>query len=117
MNNFPKLVFSRTLGKVDWNNSKLVKDELREKVSKLRQEPGKEIAIFGSGELSVSLTQMGLIDECRIMVNPVILGHGNLLFKGNKDKLKLKLLKTRAFSSGNVLLYYRPDLTLGKSSS
>ncbi len=108
MNSMPKVVFSRTLDKVEWNNSRLVKDNMADQVSKLKQQPGKDMAIFGSSDLAVSLTQMGLIDECRIMVNPVVLGSGKPLFKGMSDKLNLKLLRTRTFRSGNVLLYYQP---------
>jgi dihydrofolate reductase len=109
MNSLPKIVFSRTLDKVEWNNSRLVKDNIAEEVSKLKQQPGKDLAIFGSSDLAVSLIQMGLIDELRIMVNPVVLGNGKPLFKGINDKLNLRLLRTRSFSSGNILLYYQPD--------
>jgi len=69
---------------------------------------GKDLAIFGSSDLAVSFIQMGLIDELRIMVNPVVLGSGKPLFNGIHEKLNLKLLKTRTFRSGNVLLYYQP---------
>lgn len=109
MNNLPKIVFSRTLDKVEWNNSRLVKDNIAGEVSKLKQQPGKDLAIFGSSDLAVSLIQMGLVDELRIMVNPVVLGNGKPLFKGINDKLNLRLLRTRSFSSGNVLLHYQPD--------
>ena len=108
MNSLPKIVFSRTLDKADWNNTRLVKDNVAEEVNKLKNQPGKDIAIFGSSNLCVSFIQMGLIDEFRIMVNPVVLGNGHPLFGGIRDKLKLKLLKTKTFSSGNVLLYYQP---------
>ncbi|MBV9230184.1 MAG: dihydrofolate reductase [Chloroflexi bacterium] len=108
MNTVPKLVFSKTLDKAEWNNSRLVKEHIAEEVSKLKQQQGRDLAIFGSSNLAVSLLQMGLVDELRIMVNPVVLGNGNSLFKGMHDKLNLKLLKTKTFHSGNVLLYYQP---------
>ena len=108
MNSLPKIVFSKTLDKVGWDNSRLVKDQIAEEVTRLKSQPGKDLAIFGSSNLCVSLMQMGLVDEFRIMVNPVVLGRGHTLFGGIKDKLDLKLLKTRAFRNGNVLLYYQP---------
>ena len=108
MNSLPKIVFSKTLKKVEWENTTLVKDNFVEAVSKLKQEAGKDIAIFGSSDLAVTFIEHGLIDEYRIMVNPVVLGDGKPLFKGIKNKLELKLLKTRTFKSGNVLLYYQP---------
>jgi dihydrofolate reductase len=108
MNRLPKIVFSRTLQKAEWHNTRLIKDNIAEEISKLKQQPGKDLALFGSANLLSTLMQMDLIDEHRIMVNPVVLGSGNPLFKGIKDKLDLKLLKTRTFSSGNVLLYYQP---------
>jgi dihydrofolate reductase len=109
MNAAAKLAFSTTLDKAEWNNTRLVKDHIAEEVSKLKQQPGKDIAIFGSSDLAVSLIHMGLIDEFRIMVNPVVLGSGKRLFQGLQDKLNLKLIKTRTFHSGNVLLYYQLD--------
>jgi dihydrofolate reductase len=75
---------------------------------KLKQQPGKDMAIFGSGALVSTLTPLGLIDEYRIMVIPVVLWSGKPLFNGLNDPVKLKLLQTRTFKSGNVLLYYQP---------
>lgn len=108
MNSLPKIVVSKTLEKVEWNNSRLVKSNVAQEITKLKQQPGRDIAIFGSSDLAVALTQMGLVDEYRIMVNPVVLGDGKRLFSGMKDKLDLKLLKTKSFGNGNVLLYYQP---------
>ena len=108
MNAMQKVVFSRTLEKAEWSNTRLVKEQVAEEVSKLKQQPGKDIAIFGSSDLTTSLLEMGLVDELRIMVNPVVLGEGKRLFDGMHSKLGLKLLKTRTFRSGNVLLYYQP---------
>ena len=110
MNSLPKIVLSRTLDKAEWNNSRLVKDAERaaEEVLKLKQQPGKDIAIFGSSDLAVTLAERGLIDEYRIIVNPVFLGNGTSLLKGITEKLELELLNARIFKSGNVLLYYAP---------
>jgi dihydrofolate reductase len=108
MNSLQKIVFSKTLSAVEWNNSKLVKENIAEEIIKLKQQPGKDIIIFGSGNLVSSLMQQGLIDEYRVILNPVILGNGNPLFKGLHDKLTLKLLKTKTLCSGVVILYYEP---------
>jgi dihydrofolate reductase len=108
MNALPKIAFSRKERKVEWHNTRLITGNVGGEIMKLKNQPGKNIAIFGSSNLCVNLIQMGLIDEFRIMVNPVVLGRGHTLFHGINDKLSLKLLKTRTFNSGNVLLYYQP---------
>jgi dihydrofolate reductase len=108
MNALAKIVFSRTLDTVGWDNTRLVKENGAEELLKLKQQPGKDLALFGSSDLALTFIQHGLIDEYRIMVNPVILGNGKPLFKGIKDGLKLKLTKTKTFRNGNVLLYYEP---------
>src|SRR2546428_9393015 len=109
-----KIVFSRTLAGLretdDWKNVHLVREAQPEEIKRLKQLPGKDIAIFGSNDLATNLLRMGLIDELRIMVNPVILGNGNPLFRGMTDHVKLKLLRTKTFRSGNVLHYYRPEM-------
>jgi len=106
MNSLPKIVFSRTLDKVAWNNSRLVKSNVEEEIQKMKKQPGKDIVILGSGSIVSELAPLGLIDEYRLMVNPVVLGAGKPLFKGIKDRLNLKLIKAKTFKSGNVLLYY-----------
>jgi len=108
MNSLSKIVFSKTLDKAEWNNSRLVKENVAEEVLKLKGQSGKDIAIFGSSELAVTLAESGLIDEYRIILNPVFLGHGTPLLKGIKEKVNLKLLRARTFKSDNVLLYYAP---------
>jgi dihydrofolate reductase len=109
MNRVPKIVFSRTLEKAEWNNTRLISDHVAEEISKLKQQPGQNLALFGSANLMSTLMQLDLIDEHRIIVNPVILGSGNPLFKNTKDKLNLKLIRTRIFRNGNVLLCYQPE--------
>jgi dihydrofolate reductase len=108
MNNLPKIVFSKTMDKVAWKNSRLAKGDIAEEISKLKQQPGRDIVIYGSGSIVSTLTQLGLIDEYRIFVNPVVLGSGKPMFKGLHDRLNLKLLTTKTFNCGVVLLHYRP---------
>ena len=108
MNTIPKLVFSRTLAQAEWSHTRLVKTDAAAEVSKQKEQSGKDILIFGSARLAATLTAPGLIDEYRVIINPVILGGGTPLFQGIHQKLNLKLLQARTFGSGNVLLYYRP---------
>jgi dihydrofolate reductase len=108
MNNLPKIVFSKTLQEVKWNNSRLVKENIAEDISKMKQQPGKDMVIFGSGSIVSTFMQHGLIDEYRIIVNPIVLGNGNPLFKGINGKQNLKLLNTKVFDSGIVILFYEP---------
>lgn len=111
INNMDKVVFSKTLTKVEerenWRNVKLIRDVNSEEIKRWKQESGKDLCIGGSN-LAVSFARLGLIDEIRIMVDPIVLGEGTRLFEGIKDKLNLSLLKTRTFKSGSVLLYYQP---------
>jgi dihydrofolate reductase len=108
MNRLSKVVFSRTLDRADWNNTRLMKVNIGEEVKKLKKLPGKNMALLGSGSIVTQFAQQGLIDEYQIMVNPVVLGHGTPLFKGITHKLDLKLVEARAFRNGNVLLRYEP---------
>jgi len=108
MNDLPKVVFSRTLDKAGWANSRLLEDDAAEEVTRLKQQPGKDIAIFGSFDLTVSLLRLGLVDELRIMVSPVVLGDGLSLFRTAIERIGLRLLEARPFRSGNVLLTYQP---------
>jgi dihydrofolate reductase len=106
MNSLPKIVVSRTLGKAVWPNSRSICGDLAEEITKLKEEPGKDVAIFGSVSLATSLLELGLPDEVRLMVNPVVLGVGHFLFKTAQSRISLRLLMTRQFNSGNVLLCY-----------
>ncbi|HEY7681822.1 MAG TPA: dihydrofolate reductase family protein [Gemmatimonadales bacterium] len=108
MNGMPKVVFSRTLNQASWSNTKLVKGDLVAEVRRMKQEPGEDMAILGSGSLVSQLVPEGLIDEFQIVVNPVVLGKGRTMFDGIKEKLNLKRTRTRAFGNGNVLLCYQP---------
>ncbi len=108
MNNADKIVFSKTLKKVEWNNTRLVKDNIEEEIKKMKQMPGKNMTLLGSGSILTQFAQQGLIDEYQIMVNPVALGDGTPIFKGIKHRLNLKLTTTRTFRNGIVLLCYQP---------
>jgi dihydrofolate reductase len=109
MNNLPKIVFSKTLDNLAWNNSKLMKDISKEAIMKIKQAPGKDILLFGSGIIVSQFADLGLIDEYRLFVNPIVLGKGKTIFKDINGRIKLKLLSTKEFDSGNVLLCYQPS--------
>jgi dihydrofolate reductase len=108
MNALPKVVFSSTLDKVEWNNARLVRGDAAAEVARMKAEAGKDMAIF-SNRLATSLAAHGLIDEYRFFVNPVVLGGGTPILSGIKEQLNLKLVKTDAFGSGVVALHYRPS--------
>jgi dihydrofolate reductase len=107
MNGIAKVVASRTMDKAEWNNSRVVRDPVAE-LTKLKQQPGKTIFIFGSAELADTLGKAGLIDEYRICLVPVILGGGNPHFKPAAKQVPLKLLETKALKTGGVILRYEP---------
>jgi dihydrofolate reductase len=108
MNNLQKVVFSRTLDKASWKNTKLVKGDLATEVRKMKQESGEGLVIMGSGTIVSQLAQEGLIDEFQIVVCPIVIGSGRTLFDGVKEKLNLKLTKSRTFGNGNVYTCYEP---------
>lgn len=109
MNGLPKYVASTTLeDPLLWNNSTLIKGDVAEKVSELKQQPGENILIYGSGTLVNTPMKHDLIDEYRLMVFPVVVGGGKRLFEGASDKKALKLVETKTFASGVVVLSYGP---------
>ena len=108
MNSRQKLVFSRTLTEATWNNTKLLMGDLVHEVKKLKQESGPDLLIFGSGTLVAPLAEAGLIDEYQMVLNPLGLGSGRTLFEGTREKLPLRLTKSRVFKNGNVVLWYEP---------
>ncbi len=108
MNENRKVVFSRTLDRVAWNNTKLVKGDMTAEVRKMKTEPGNGIAVLGSGSIVSQLAKEGLVDEYQIVVTPVVLGEGRTMFGAVASKLPLTLTRTRAFNNGNVLLCYEP---------
>ncbi len=108
MNAIPKVVFSKTLERADWNNTRLVREGAEREVARLKQQAGKDLFIYGSASLANSLTRSGLIDEYRLGLNPVVLGGGSPLFKPAPESMKMRLLDVRALKSGCVLLRYEP---------
>ncbi|MDR3610880.1 MAG: dihydrofolate reductase family protein [Ignavibacteriaceae bacterium] len=108
IDNISKIVFSRTLKNVEWKNTELKKEGIKEKVLELKQSLGSKNILVGSPGLIVALTQLALIDEYQLCVQPIILGSGLPLFKNVKDRVDLKLLKTKTFGCGAVTLYYEP---------
>jgi dihydrofolate reductase len=105
LNQMNKVVFSSSLNEVTWENTRLVKGNAADELRKLKQGQGPDITIFGSGTIVQLLANEGLMDEYLLIVTPVVLGAGKPLFKGVRQ-LRLKLLETRSFNSGNVLLHY-----------
>jgi dihydrofolate reductase len=102
----PKVVFSKTLTEATWNNTRLIKDNIAEEIKKLKQEPGKDLVIFGSPGLSAHFMNLGLIDEYQLTVHPIILGNGLSVFRNNTAKSSLKLLHSTTMKSGVVTLHY-----------
>jgi dihydrofolate reductase len=102
-----KIAFSTSLDRVDWSNTRLIKQTTPEEITKLKQKKGKDMMIFGSPRLTHSFMELGLIDEFLININPVILGNGIPLFKKLKHQSKLQLISSRKFGCGVVGLHYR----------
>jgi len=108
MNTSEKIVFSRTLDEVQWHNTRLVKDDMLGEVRRLRQGNGKNLAVLGSGTIVAQLAAADLIDEYQILINPMVLGRGRTMFEGIHQRLNFKLIRSRVFGNGNVLLCYEP---------
>ena len=108
IDNIPKIVFSRTLKNVDWNNTTLKKEIIKEEILELKQSRsyGTKNILVGSPGLIVALANLDLVDEYQLDVQPIILGSGLPLFKNVRDRIDLKLLKTKTFGCGAVMLYY-----------
>jgi dihydrofolate reductase len=109
MNNAQKVVFSRTLNEASWKNTRLVKNGLVEQVRKMKDEPGENMVILGSGTIVSQLSAERLIDEYQLVFHPIVLGAGRTLFDGLKEKMKLKRTNMRTFKNGNVVLSYEPE--------
>ncbi|MEO5889596.1 MAG: dihydrofolate reductase family protein [Ferruginibacter sp.] len=105
IDNIPKIVFSRTLKNVEWKNTTLKKEIVKEEILELKQQPGKNILV-GSPGLIVALTQLELIDEYQLGVQPTVIGSGLQLFRDIRNRVNLALLKTKTFKCGAIFLYY-----------
>ncbi len=108
MNSLPKFVASRTLKTLEWNNSRLLEGDVAYAVASLKQQPGQDILVYGSGELVRALMEHDLVDEFQLLVYPVVLGSGKRFFKDGSN-MRLKPTLARTFGSGVVLLSYRPE--------
>ena len=108
MNSLPKVVFSTTLDRADWNNTRLLKGNPVEEVPKLKADATQDIFLFGSATLASSLMPEGLIDEYRLCCTPLVLGKGSPLFKPSADSTRMRLLDARPLKSGAVILRYEP---------
>ena len=106
MNRSPKVVFSRTMDRAEWNHTRLFRDDMVGNVRKLKEESGAELVIMGSGSVVSQLARAGLIDEYQIVIHPVVLGMGRTLFEGGAMKMGLKLVSSRVFGNGNVVVCY-----------
>ena len=109
INNTPKLVASTTLTTVDWRNSSLIEGDVAEHLRRLKQEPGKDISITGSATLVRSLLRDGVLDELRLLVHPIVVGSGKRLFDASADRVPLKLVESRTFTTGVLYLTYAPE--------
>jgi dihydrofolate reductase len=108
LNSVPKFVVSTSLDAVEWQNSTLIEGDVAEEIAKLKQQPGKDIAILGSGILVRSLLQEELFDELRLIIHPIVLGSGRRLFENGGDRKALELVDSKTFSTGVLYLTYRP---------
>jgi len=108
VNSLRKIVFSKTLETVEWHNSTLVHEISLDDIVALKHEAGKNIVIYGSASIVQALTTLGLIDEYQLLVHPVVLGGGKRLFREGNDRTALRLVETKTFDSGVVLLTYQP---------
>ena len=108
MNNTDKIVFSKTLKKAEWKNTRLVTDNIVDEIKALKKMPGKNMTILGSGSIVSLFAEHGLVDEYQFMIDPIAIGDGTPIFKGIGKQLDLKLTDTKILKSGAVLLSYQP---------
>ncbi|WP_309745165.1 dihydrofolate reductase family protein [Chamaesiphon sp. OTE_20_metabat_361] len=104
----PKIVFSKTLEKAEWENTKLAKGNTMQEIAQLKKQSGKDIIVYGGGSFVSFLIMERLIDEYNLFVNPVALGKGMTIFNDLENKLNLTLVKNKAFDCGIILLCYEP---------
>ena len=111
LNHATKVVFSRTLDKVEWgkwNNARLVKGNIAGVLSEMKAQAGKNLVLYAGADIVSTFMQLGLVDEYRLRVHPIVLGSGKPLFKDIKDRRNLKLLTTKSYKNGAILLDYQP---------
>lgn len=108
LNNMRKIVYSRTLQGVEWHHSTLKREIVPDEIEALKRETGQNIVVYGSASIVQALTNLGLIDEYRLLLHPIVLGSGKPLFANINERVQLKLVTTTMDPSGVVLLYYQP---------
>ena len=108
LNSLPKYVASRTLSEVSWEGSQLIQGDLAEAVAKLKEQPGRELQVHGSGQLAAALQQQGLVDEYRLLTYPVVLGKGMRLFPEGSRPTAMRLLDTQTTSAGVTINRFEP---------
>ena len=108
LNAMRKIVFSKTLSRAEWNNSVLVHEIVPEEIIKMKQEPGRDMVIYGSASIVQTLTNLGLVDRYRLLIFPIVLGSGKPLFHDISHKMKLSHISSTTHSSGVVVLVYEP---------
>jgi dihydrofolate reductase len=108
MNDLPKVVFSKTLESADWNDSRVARGDLAEEISALRREPGGDIVAWGGASFVQAISRQGLVDEYRLVINPVALGNGLPLFKDLSGPIELQLVQATTFANGAALHIYQP---------
>jgi dihydrofolate reductase len=108
MNDIPKVVFSKTLERADWPDSRIARGELTEEIAALKREPGKDMMAWGGAAFAQSLTRLGLVDEYRLILQPVALGDGLPLFKDLSAPVRLELVDAQTYDTGAALHVYRP---------
>jgi dihydrofolate reductase len=109
INNTPKYVVSTTLEKAEWNNTRLIKGNVVDEIAELKRQPGKTIQMSGSASLARSVLSHGLLDELRLLVDPIVVGSGRRLFENGGARQPLKLMDSKTFSTGVVYLTYAPE--------
>ncbi len=107
INKIPKIVFSRTIENLEWESATLAKNDLEDEVLELKQQSGKAIFV-GSRSLIIQLLKLDLVDELQLCIYPVIVGSGSTLFESLNERINFKLIKTKTFNKGAIILYYRP---------
>ena len=111
MNDIPKVVFSGTLERAEWADSRIARGDLAEEIAELKREPGKDMLAWGGAAFAQSLTRLELVDEYRLVLQPVAVGHGLPLFKDLTAPLRLELVDAQTYSTGAALHVYRPAPT------
>lgn len=110
MNRAEKIVFSKSLGTASWNNTKVIGDDIVNRIREMKQTSGKGMTILGSGSIVTQFARHRLIDEFQVMVDPVVIGKGRKIFDGMDELFRLTLTGTKVFRRGSVLLRYRPEI-------